>query len=234
MQQPLYPAVLTYSPPPLPKEIALQSKEVTLPRIVDPIEGCSMRHLSEYPLPLQRTSTGRSATRRRLRRRAAITTWNRCGAQEFGIGFTARTAIYHTAVRSTRIGIGSHRRYLPLPPMPGALILAYRHQKEGAPVRVLPQHIVQIQRSTDASASFRPVASSSFNSRTSLPPPSTGIRTTIPRPSRSTSRGPSPVRGFMAAMLHSFPSAEWYRQHVHYTEGIRILGRCWVSPPVMI
>src|SRR5690242_13043226 len=43
-------------------------------------------------------------------------------------------------------------------------------------------------------------ASSAVSSTTSRPPPSSGTRITIPRPSLVTSSGPSPVRGFMAAM----------------------------------
>ena len=38
-------------------------------------------------------------------------------------------------------------------------------------------------------------------STTSRPPPSSGTRMTMPRPSLVTSSGPSPVRGFIAAML---------------------------------
>ena len=54
-----------------------------------------------------------------------------------------------------------------------------------------------------ASPSF--TASSADNSTTSLPPPSNGTRITMPRPSLVTSSGPSPVRGFIAAMLHPLP-----------------------------
>ena len=46
--------------------------------------------------------------------------------------------------------------------------------------------------------------SSTFNSTTRRPPPSSGIRITKLRASLVTSMGPSPVRGFMAAMLVSF------------------------------
>src|SRR5690606_9934844 len=51
------------------------------------------------------------------------------------------------------------------------------------------------------SASPRAVASSGVISTTSRPPPSSGTRMTMPRPSLVTSSGPSPVRGFIAAML---------------------------------
>ena len=54
-----------------------------------------------------------------------------------------------------------------------------------------------------ASPSF--AASSADSSTTSLPPPSNGTRITMPRPSLVTSSGPSPVRGFIAAMLHPLP-----------------------------
>src|SRR5438309_6746161 len=45
-------------------------------------------------------------------------------------------------------------------------------------------------------------ASSADNSTTRRPPPSSGTRITMPRPSFVTSSGPSPVRGFIAAILH--------------------------------
>ncbi len=47
------------------------------------------------------------------------------------------------------------------------------------------------------------VASVAFNSTTSRPPPSTGTRMMMPRPSLVTSMGPSPVRGFIAAIADS-------------------------------
>ena len=47
-------------------------------------------------------------------------------------------------------------------------------------------------------------ASSGVSSTTSRPPPSSGTRITMPRPSLVTSSGPSPVRGFMAAMRFPF------------------------------
>ena len=55
------------------------------------------------------------------------------------------------------------------------------------------------------SASPSLTASSADSSTTSLPPPSSGTRITMPRPSLVTSSGPSPVRGFIAAMLHPLP-----------------------------
>jgi hypothetical protein len=48
-------------------------------------------------------------------------------------------------------------------------------------------------------------ASSAVNSTTSRPPPSSGTRMTMPRPSLVTSSGPSPVRGFIAAIIHPLP-----------------------------
>jgi predicted O-methyltransferase YrrM len=56
------------------------------------------------------------------------------------------------------------------------------------------------------SASPSLTASSADSSTTSLPPPSNGTRITMPRPSLVTSSGPSPVRGFIAAILHPLPS----------------------------
>src|SRR5204862_308577 len=52
------------------------------------------------------------------------------------------------------------------------------------------------------SASPRAPASSADSSTTRRPPPSSGTRITMPRPSFVTSSGPSPVRGFIAAILH--------------------------------
>src|SRR4051794_36976744 len=49
-------------------------------------------------------------------------------------------------------------------------------------------------------ASPRSLASSADISTTRRPPPSSGTRITMPRPSLVTSRGPSPVRGFIAAI----------------------------------
>src|SRR4051812_42835401 len=60
------------------------------------------------------------------------------------------------------------------------------------------------QGTTFFSASPRAPASSAESSTTRRPPPSSGTRMTIPRPSLVTSSGPSPVRGFMAAMLFPF------------------------------
>ena len=63
------------------------------------------------------------------------------------------------------------------------------------------------------SASPSLAASSADSSTTSLPPPSNGTRITMPRPSLVTSSGPSPVRGFIAAILHPLPYAPAYRTH---------------------
>ena len=49
-------------------------------------------------------------------------------------------------------------------------------------------------------------ASSADNSTTSRPPPSSGTRITMPPPSLVTSSGPSPVRGFIAAIPHPLPA----------------------------
>src|SRR6185312_12400551 len=55
-------------------------------------------------------------------------------------------------------------------------------------------------------ASPRAPASSALSSTTSRPPPSSGTRITMPRPSLTTSSGPSPVRGFIAAMRIPLPA----------------------------
>jgi len=63
------------------------------------------------------------------------------------------------------------------------------------------------QPTTDFRASPSRAASSAVSSTTSRPPPSSGTRMTMPRPSLVTSSGPSPVRGFIAAILPSPSSA---------------------------
>src|SRR6266545_3020073 len=63
------------------------------------------------------------------------------------------------------------------------------------------------QPAADLSASPSAFASSGVISTTSRPPPSSGTRMTMPRPSLVTSSGPSPVRGFIAAILHPLPAA---------------------------
>src|SRR6266702_5271090 len=63
------------------------------------------------------------------------------------------------------------------------------------------------QPTADLSASPSATASSGDSSTTSRPPPSSGTRITMPRPSLVTSSGPSPVRGFIAAILHPLPAA---------------------------
>src|SRR4051812_6608544 len=75
-------------------------------------------------------------------------------------------------------------------------------------------------------ASPSAVASSGVSSTTSRPPPSNGTRITMPRPSLVTSRGPSPVRGFMAAMLNPFrEQASEALQVIHYHRCGGMLGR---------
>ena len=54
-------------------------------------------------------------------------------------------------------------------------------------------------------ASPRARTSSGVISTTRRPPPSSGMRSTMPRPSLVTSSGPSPVLGFIAAMSVSLP-----------------------------
>ena len=58
-----------------------------------------------------------------------------------------------------------------------------------------------VSRRSAFNASPSALASSGVISTTSRPPPSSGTRMTMPRPSLVTSSGPSPVRGFIAAML---------------------------------
>ncbi len=62
------------------------------------------------------------------------------------------------------------------------------------------------QPTTDFKASPSLAASSAVSSTTSRPPPSSGTRITMPRPSLVTSSGPSPVRGFIAAISHPLPA----------------------------
>src|SRR5699024_2943066 len=57
---------------------------------------------------------------------------------------------------------------------------------------------------TPDSAAWSSCASSSLSSTTRRPPPSVGIRMTSLRCSRTTSIGPSPVRGFIAAITVPF------------------------------
>src|SRR4051794_11028319 len=65
--------------------------------------------------------------------------------------------------------------------------------------------LVLPQPTTWWSASPRALASSALSSTTRRPPPSRGTRITMPRPSFVTSSGPSPVRGFIAAMRTPLP-----------------------------
>src|SRR5215218_3274909 len=66
-----------------------------------------------------------------------------------------------------------------------------------------------IYPTTSFSAPASSAASSALSSTTSRPPPSSGTRMTIPRPSLVTSIGPSPVRGFIAAIAHPHPVVIW-------------------------
>ena len=63
------------------------------------------------------------------------------------------------------------------------------------------------QPTADLSASPSAAASVADSSTTSRPPPSSGTRITMPRPSLVTSSGPSPVRGFIAAILDPLPAS---------------------------
>src|ERR1700689_1101971 len=75
-------------------------------------------------------------------------------------------------------------------------------------------------------ASPSATASSGDNSTTSRPPPSSGTRITMPRPSLVTSSGPSPVRGFIAAIRHPL-SCLGGRSN---PQGLRRLLRCLAGP----
>jgi hypothetical protein len=72
------------------------------------------------------------------------------------------------------------------------------------------QRFGQGHPTTDFRASPSLAASSAVSSTTNRPPPSSGTRITMPRPSLVTSSGPSPVRGFIAAILPS-PSSGLHR-----------------------
>ena len=61
-------------------------------------------------------------------------------------------------------------------------------------------------------------ASSGVSATTRRPPPSSGTRITMTRPSFATSMGPSPVRGFIAAIVLPFVRALERRVH-HYSVG---------------
>ena len=102
------------------------------------------------------------------------------------------------------------------------------------------------QPTTSLRASPRAPASSALSSTTSRPPPSSGTRITMPRPSLVTSSGPSPVRGFIAAMRAPLPSsiqsgpvvaARPRRSRIHYplSRVMRATGRArpgWQTPPM--
>jgi hypothetical protein len=70
------------------------------------------------------------------------------------------------------------------------------HDIQGRPSR----RIFQTTPGQLLMASPNAAASSGVISTTKRPPPSIGMRSTIPRPSLVTSSGPSPVLGFIAAM----------------------------------
>src|SRR5690606_29870242 len=74
-----------------------------------------------------------------------------------------------------------------------------------AAARAMParQAVTGRQLVASCRAAPRSLASSAVSSTTSRPPPSSGTRITRPLPSFVTSRGPSPVRGFMAAIACS-------------------------------
>ena len=72
----------------------------------------------------------------------------------------------------------------------------------GAGIAVSRISIGKAQPVADFRAAESCAASSADNSTTRRPPPSSGTRITMPRPSFVTSSGPSPVRGFIAAILH--------------------------------
>src|SRR5216683_7668992 len=72
----------------------------------------------------------------------------------------------------------------------------------GAGTAVSRMSIGKAQPVADFRAAESCAASSADNSTTRRPPPSSGTRITMPRPSFVTSSGPSPVRGFIAAILH--------------------------------
>ena len=81
------------------------------------------------------------------------------------------------------------------------------------------------QPTTDFNASPSLAASSAVSSTTSRPPPSSGTRITMPRPSLVTSSGPSPVRGFIAAILPS-PSSGAPPRETHRLCARRDRGVC--------
>ena len=68
-----------------------------------------------------------------------------------------------------------------------------------------PVVVAEISPRPDGGPTPSAPASSALSSTTRRPPPSSGTRITMPRPSLVTSSGPSPVRGFIAAMRTPLP-----------------------------
>src|SRR5215471_548694 len=89
----------------------------------------------------------------------------------------------------------------PAPPVTAARWAA-SETPAGAGIAVSRMSIGKAQPVADFRAAESCAASSADNSTTRRPPPSSGTRITMPRPSFVTSSGPSPVRGFIAAILH--------------------------------
>src|SRR3954468_5678357 len=81
--------------------------------------------------------------------------------------------------------------------------VTFRQDVESPPVRAVPYRRACVKRQPTIAFNASPsaLASSGVISTTRRPPPSSGTRITIPRPSLVTSSGPSPVRGFIAAIL---------------------------------
>ena len=116
----------------------------------------------------------------------------------------------------TRIGSGPlSRGWMTRPPAP---------RRRGPSGTRLPPGARIGQILALARASPSALTSSAVISRTSRPPPSSGTRMMMARPSLTTSRGPSPVRGFMAAMCSPFVSAA--RAHRRATCHILRHSRC--------
>src|SRR6516165_12672215 len=87
-------------------------------------------------------------------------------------------------------------------PLASAASWASSGPPAGAGIAVSRISIGKAQPVADFRAAESCAASSADNSTTRRPPPSSGTRITMPRPSFVTSSGPSPVRGFIAAILH--------------------------------
>src|SRR3954451_20775907 len=80
--------------------------------------------------------------------------------------------------------------------------VTFRQDVESPPVRAVPYRRARVKRQAAIAVNASPsaLASSGVISTTTRPPPSSGTRMTMPRPSLVTSSGPSPVRGFIAAI----------------------------------